>query len=420
MEPMTERPRRHLVRRALIAVPVCAALAVAAGYAIDRWREPAPTTYTTTEIGRGEVVQAITASGTLSPVVQIQVGSQVSGRVAALFADYNDQVTKGQVIARIEPDLFESAVAQAKARLTSAEADLQRARAVAANAKAQHARVAGLLEHGAVAAAEVDAADAERRSADANVTAARARVTEAKGAVEQAQANLAYTTIRSPIDGIVIARSVDVGQTVAASLSAPTLFVIAGDLREMEVHTTVAESDVGQLSPGMKVEFSVDAFPEKTFTGAVKQVRFEATNVSNVVTYDAVVSVRNDALELRPGMTANATFVIEAREHVLVAPSKALRYRPANAARPARPEGATRAAQARGEGRRRGAAVWVLRDGAPVRVAVETGLSDGTTIEITGGELREGDLVITADSAQAAGATPAPATNRRRGSPRVF
>jgi HlyD family secretion protein len=448
METITHTPRGPGLRRALVALASVSVVGAAAWYGIARWTADDPPTYATTEVRRGDIVQAVTASGTLSPVVQVDVGSQVSGRVKELFADYNDEVKKGQVIARIDPQVFESEVAQAQARLSSARADLARLEAVAANAKAQYDRVAGLVASGAVARADVETAAADRNSAAAQVTGARAKITEAQGAVEQAKLNLAYTTITAPIDGVVISRSVDVGQTVAASLSAPVLFVIAGDLRQMEVHTTVAESDVGQLRTGMDVEFTVDAFPDKTFTGAVKQVRFEAQTVSNVVTYDAVVAVENASLELRPGMTANATFVIAKSSDVLVAPSKALRFRPANAPAPAvrtaakpteAPAEAKPVAAAPGgdaaapavvktrRGGRGGSAVWVLRNGLPVRVAVETGLSDGTSIEIKGGDLKEGDLVITGSDAVAAAATPAAGGQRgirsggtRGGPPRVF
>jgi HlyD family secretion protein len=438
METITHTPRGPGLRRALVALASVSVVGAAAWYGVTRWTAEDPPTYATTEVRRGDVVQAVTASGTLSPVVQVDVGSQVSGRVKELFADYNDEVKKGQVIARIDPQVFESEVAQAQARLASARADLRRLEAMAANAKAQYERVAGLVASGAVARADVETAAADRNSAVAQVTGARAKITEAQGAVEQAKLNLAYTTITAPIDGVVISRSVDVGQTVAASLSAPVLFVIAGDLRQMEVHTTVAESDVGQLKTGMNVEFTVDAFPDKTFSGAVKQVRFEAQTVSNVVTYDAVVAVENASLELRPGMTANATFVIAKSADVLVAPSKALRFRPANAPAPAmraaaKPtEGAApapaataaaapaaNAAPADGQpkmrrGGRGGSAVWVLRAGVPVRVAVETGLSDGTSIEIKSGELKEGDLVIT--GSDTGGAAPAaPAAGGQRG-----
>jgi HlyD family secretion protein len=447
METITHTPRGPGLRRALVALASVSVVGAAAWYGVTRWTAEDPPTYATTEVRRGDVVQAVTASGTLSPVVQVDVGSQVSGRVKELFADYNDEVEKGQVIARIDPQVFESEVAQAQARLASARADLSRLEAMAANARAQYDRVAGLVASGAVARADVETAAADRNSAVAQVTGARAKITEAQGAVEQARLNLAYTTITAPIDGVVISRSVDVGQTVAASLSAPVLFVIAGDLRQMEVHTTVAESDVGQLKTGMNVEFTVDAFPDKTFSGAVKQVRFEAQTVSNVVTYDAVVAVENASLELRPGMTANATFVIAKSSDVLVAPSKALRFRPASAPVPvraaAKPVETAAAPEAKPDataaaptdpaaptlrrGGRGGSAVWVLRAGQPVRVAVETGLSDGTSVEIKSGELKEGDLVITGSDAAAAAAPPAAGGQRgnrsggtRGGPPRVF
>jgi HlyD family secretion protein len=414
METITHTPRGPNVRRAAVLLASVAAIAGAGWFAYDHFtEEPAPT-YTTTAAAKGDVIQSVTASGTLSPVVQVEVGSQISGRVSALLADYNDEVKKGQVIARIDPQVIESEVSQAQARLRSARADLVRLQAMAANSKAQYDRLAGLVASGAIARADVEAALADSRAADAQVLAARAKVTEAEGAVVQTRANLAYTTITAPIDGIVISRSVDVGQTVAASLSAPVLFVIAGDLRQMEVHTTVAESDVGQLTQGMPVRFTVDAFPDKTFTGKVKQVRFEAQTVSNVVTYDAVVGVENAELELRPGMTANATFVIAERKDVLTVPSKALRFRPAGAAAP---QVAKRPAGAKPDGARarRGSAVWVLRNSVPTRVAVETGLTDGTSVEVTGGELREGDLVITASGDGSGAAPAAPATQQRGG-----
>lgn len=393
------RPRRRSPRRlaAGAAALTLGAVALFAGKGLLAGEEAAPS-YVTEPVVRGDVVARVTATGTLSPVVTVEVGSQVSGRIAELGADYNSVVKEGDVIARIDPELFESAVQQAKARLSAARADHSRAVAVAENAKAQHARVAELAATGSMSKAEADAALADQRSAAAQVKSAAAQVTLAKAALEQAQTNLEYTTIRSPISGVVIARSVDVGQTVAASLSAPTLFLIAEDLRKMEVHTSVAESDVGQLAAGMPVEFTVDAYPGKTFAGEVKQVRYEAATVSNVVTYDAVVAVENDELLLRPGMTATVSFITDAREDVLAVPTKAFTYRP-EGARPGR----------RGDGR----VLWVLRGGEPVPVRVTAGLSDGGQMEIAGGALEEGDLVIVGDDASA-GARPAPEQRRGR------
>ena len=220
-------------------------------------------------------------------------------------------------------------------------------------------------------------------------------MTLAKAALDQAQANLKYTKITSPINGVVVSRSVDVGQTVAASLSAPTLFVIAGDLRKMEVHTNVAEADVGQISPGQKAEFTVDAYPDRTFAGTVRQVRYAAQTVSNVVTYDAVVTVENDDLKLRPGMTVNVSFIVDERRDVMTVPNAAFRYQPAGA----EPQ--------------RGRVVWVLRDAqpvaVPVAVPVRTGLSDGSATEIVEGDLRPGDSIILGD-----GSAPAAAAGQNR------
>lgn len=396
----------------------------------SRWTEgDAAPSYTTAAAARADILRQVTATGTLSPVIQVDVGSQVSGRIKALHADYNTEVKAGEVIAEIDPQLFESAVAQARARLTSAYAEQKRTKAVAENAKLQYQRARDLAKSGAGARADEEAALANMRSAQASASGSAADITLAKAGLEQAQLNLEYTTIRSPIDGVVVSRSVDVGQTVAASMSAPTLFLIAGDLRHMELHTSVAEADVGQLKPGMDVQFSVDAFPDKTFPGQIKQVRYEATNVSNVVTYDAVVTVENPALELRPGMTANVSFVLQASRGVLAVPNKALAFRPADFVRPERETGE---AHGPDRARRRGGAdrsemiarprmLFVLRDGAPTPVRVTVGLSDGTSTEVTGGALQEGDAVITSD-----GSTPArPAAvngprGGRRGPPRVL
>lgn len=376
-----------------------AGLFVAFG-AAARWSQAAePAQVTTAAVKRGDVRSVVTASGTLSPLVQVEVGSQVSGRIRALHADFNDPVKKGQLIAEIAPELLQSALAQAGAKLESARAGLARAQAQAKDARARLARIEGLGDSGAVAKVDADTARADASAADAAVGSARADVTLAQAGVEQARSNLGYTKITSPIDGIVVSRSVGIGQTVAASLSAPTLFVLAEDLRKMELHTDVAESDVGQITPGQEVEFTVDAYPETVFHGSVRQLRYAAQTVSNVVTYDAVVQVDNPELKLRPGMTANATFVVAERKDALTVPNAALRYRPAGVS-----------ANAGGKGAGRGRTLWVLRDGQPSPVPVRLGLSDGTVTELLSDALREGDLAITADTTSAQGsAAPAAA-----------
>lgn len=404
---LAKRRRRRAWHYRVLVVAAVIGLGVIGWLAAARWiggGDAAPA-YATQPVGRGDVVVTVTATGTLSPVVQVEVGSQVTGRIAELRADYNSRVEAGEIIAIIDPKRAESAVAQARARLASARAELARTQAVAVNARVQHQRLAALAERGAVAVSEVDAALAATRSADAAVKAAEAAVASAGAALEEAQVDLQYTTIRSPIDGVVVSRNVDVGQTVSASLQAPVLFVIAEDLTEMEVHTSVAESDVGRLEPGMTAEFTVDAFPERTFTGQVKQVRFEAATISNVVTYDAVVAVANPDLALRPGMTANVSFIVEARRDVVVVPQRALAYRPPGSAERPGPSGAT---------------VWVLRDGAPSPVDVEVGLSDGSQVEVTGGALEPGDPVITGDSATRSTRPDQQQPGRRRGPMRIL
>jgi HlyD family secretion protein len=416
----TARPRPW--RKRLVVLAVLTGAGIAAWQVAERWQdEDAAPAYTLAEVTRGDIRAQVTASGTLDPVVQVDVGSQVSGRVKELHADFNDEVKQGQLIALIDPEIFESGVAQARARLAAARASLARAEAQAADARTQQTRVAALDQNGVVARAELDTAATSVRVSAAAVVSAQADVTLARAALEQAEANLTYTKITSPIDGVVVSRSVDVGQTVAASLSAPVLFVIAGDLRQMEVHTNVAESDVGQIIPGQKVEFTVDAYPEQTFAGAVRQVRFAAQTVSNVVTYDAVVAVENPDLKLRPGMTANVSFIVDERRDVVSVPAAALRYRPANAGalrdRPGRAEGerpasadtpgerpASAGAPRRpgGPDRARRRTIWVLRDGQPVAVPVRTGLGDGSTIEIVEGDVQPGESVILGD-----GSTPA-------------
>lgn len=445
MKPIADpRPgsRAAYLARRLVPLAVLVVVAAAAWYGWQRWRGgAAPLTYTTTEVVRGSIVQSVTASGTLSPVVRSTVGSQVSGRLTEVLVDYNDRVTRGQVLARLDRRLLEGQVAQARARLASARAELVRAQASAESARLADARTRSMATAGAASTAEVEAAHASRLVADAAIQTARSSIALAQAALDNATTDLAYTTITAPIDGVVISRSVDAGQTVAASLQAPELFVIAGDLTRMELHAAVAEADVGLLHDGMRVELAFDAWSERTFAGTVRQIRNQAQTTQGVVTYDAVVAVDNPDGALRPGMTATATFVIDEAKDVLVVPSKALRYRPASArtapagglpstppggapstaagaptptagpaAAPAGggapPAGGPRAAS----GRRGGPAVWVLRGTTPTRLAVTTGLSDGDRTAITGGELREGDRVITADSA-----TPARSTTNGNG-----
>lgn len=354
-----------------------------------------PVTYRTEEAERGEIVAKVTASGTLSALVTVQVGSQVSGRVQAIHADFNSAVRKGQLIAKIDPLLFDAAIRQAGANRTAALGALERAKAQERESQKQYDRYRQLAAKDLLAPSELDAAEAAYHTARAQVRSAEGGLAQADAALHQARVNLQYTNIYSPITGIVISRNVDIGQTVAASLQAPTLFVIAEDLAKMQVDTSVAESDIGRIRAGQKAVFTVDAYPGERFDGTVRQVRNAPQNVQNVVTYNAVIDVANPEQKLKPGMTANVAFTIERREGVLRVPNAALRYRPAAAKSE---NSAASAAPQRGPSRDRGRSVWVLREGLPAQVEITTGLTDGSHTEVSGGGLQPGDRVIVEES----------------------
>jgi HlyD family secretion protein len=410
------------------------ALAAAAlAYGHNQARAKSALRFETATVGRGRVVSRVTASGTLSAVVTVQVGSQVSGRIQRLFVDYNSPVHRNQLVAQLDPSLFEAAHEQAKANHVAALGNLAKAEAQARDADLQLERSRRLASGKLIAPADLDTAQANADAAHAAVAAAKGSVEQAQAALHQARINLAYTRIYSPTDGVVISRNVDVGQTVAASLQAPTLFVIAEDLRKMQVDTSIAEADIGRLREGMAASFTVDAYPGETFRGTVRQIRNAPQTVQNVVTYDGVIDIDNAALKLRPGMTANVTFVAAERPDVLRLPNAALRFRPGAevlALAGVAPEKASggggriggdpRAGD--GGGRRVAGApgtrrVFVLVAGKPRAVSIRTGISDGTLTEIVEGPLHEGDQVIldaTAAGAATAGQRPPPGGPPRR------
>jgi HlyD family secretion protein len=367
------------------------------------------TRYETTPVSRGRVIARVTATGTLSALVTVQVGSQISGRISDILVDFNSPVRKGQVLARIDSLLLDAAVEQARANGMAAQGDLATAKAHAVDAQRQYVRARDMRAQSLIAQADVDTAQANAEAAQAQVASAEGHLAQVRAALRQAQVNLGYATIASPTDGVVVSRNVDVGQTVAASLQAPTLFLIAQDLRRMQVDTSVAEADVGHLQAGMKATFTVDAYPGEQFTGTVRQVRDSPQIVQNVVTYDAVIDVSNDALKLKPGMTANVTFVYADRDNVIRVPNSALRFRPPTEKLPAGTPARPLRARARGEHR----TVWALRADKPVAVDISTGVTDGSYTEVTRGDLTESDLVITeavstakTTATQAAGANP--------------
>ncbi|HTU65277.1 MAG TPA: efflux RND transporter periplasmic adaptor subunit [Steroidobacteraceae bacterium] len=384
--------------------------------------------YQTTVVEKGNVVSKVSTSGSLQAVVTVDVGSQVSGRIQALYADFNSQVKKGERIAKIDPSLFEAAVVQAQANVQAAKANVTRLEVTADDAERQAKRASEVYAQRLISETERDNAVATARAARASVDQAEGQLAQSRASLSQAQTNLRYTDIVSPTDGVVISRAVNVGQTVAASLQAPVIFTIAQDLRAMEVHTNVAESDIGRLQKNMRVTFTVDAYPGEPFRGSIRDIRNAPQIVSNVVTYDAVIDVANNDLKLKPGMTATVSVVTDRRRDVLSVPNAALRFRPegvppsaGSGNAPGQP-GASGGQRAAGQGAGNGnwrrnrdenaggeeggpppvvkRTLYVLVAGKPAPREVTTGISDGRVTEITGGELKEGETVITGVAGQ--------------------
>jgi len=387
--------------------------------------------FTTVAIARGTITQTVSATGTLQAVVTVQVGSQVSGTIAKLYADFNSKVTNGQVIAELDQGKFKARVEEERANVVSAQADLAKAKVSLEDTERTLARATELRKRELISQSELDAAETSNRAALAQIEVAKGRVEQAKAGLDQAALDLSYTVIRSPVDGIVISRNVDVGQTVAASLQAPTLFTIANDLSKMEVHTNVAEADIGTVWQGQEVTFTVDAYATRRFRGTVAQVRNAPTVVQNVVTYNAVVRIDNKELLLKPGMTANVQFLVSQKNDVLTVPNLAIRFRlpaekadsPSQVRRTDQGSGAVRGVpRGSGEGRRGGsqgresgdrkgtqegqgaadtsrwATVYLLRDQKPVSVRARLGITDGAITEVIESEVKEGERVIVAMS----------------------
>ena len=315
--------------RKILFIVVALAIIGAGGYGYYRYtQKPVAPTITTARVTRGDLAETVGATGALQAVTTVQVGTQVSGNIQELNADFNSLVRKGQVLARLDPSLIQSQIEQARANLIRAEADLERLRVGLDDARTKLVRARELSEKKLIAQTELEAAEVAVRSAEAQLRSQEAGVTQSQASLRQNQVNLAHTVIESPIDGLVISRNVDVGQTVAASMSAPTLFVLAADLTKMQVLASLDESDVGRIRPGQVVRFRVDAFPTEEFIGNVTQVRLQPTTVQNVVTYQTVIDVPNPGLKLKPGMTANVNIEIARREDVMRVPNTALRFRP--------------------------------------------------------------------------------------------
>src|SRR5947207_614076 len=315
------------MKRALIVLVILAA--GGGGAAVYYMRRTAPqVVVNTSPVTRGDVVDTVASTGTLQAVTTVQVGSQVSGNIAWLGADFNSIVKKGQVIARLDPSLLDAQVQQARANLEKSQADLDRNKVALIDAQQKYTRAKELATKDLVAQSDLDAAKIALDSAQAQIQSSQATVTQAKASLNQAQVNLDHTVIEAPIDGIVTQRSVDVGQTVASSLQAPTLFIIAADLTKMQVSANIDESDVGRIRPGQHVTFKVDAYPTDQFDGTVVQIRLQPVVQSNVTTYGTIINVPNPDLKLKPGMTANLKVEVAKRTNVLRVPNAGIRFRP--------------------------------------------------------------------------------------------
>jgi HlyD family secretion protein len=394
--------KKYIISALIIVVAV--ALATGIYFYI---KKPDAVVYKTAKVERGDIVSTVSATGNLAAVVTVQVGTQVSGTIQKLFVDFNSSVKRGQTIAQIDPALFNAQVEQSRGNYMNAQAGLQKAKADLIDAKRTLERNRQLVKDGIIAQSDFDAADTKCAEAIAGVKAAEGSVAQTRGTYSQAQTNLKYSTIKSPVDGTVVSRNVDVGQTVAASFQTPTLFTIAQDLTKMEIDTSVDEADISRVMGGQPVSFTVDSYPERRFQGKVTQIRNSPIITQNVVTYVVVVGVDNKDLKLKPGMTANVSIETARKDNVLRIPSAALRFKPKGdketqetKTKPAG-TGSPRIRKVAGQ------KVYILdKDKKPAPVTIKTGISNDGQVEITAGNLKENDEVIV-DQSSSQKKTPA-------------
>ncbi len=398
-------------RNRLLPWTALALLIVVAAAAVWWWRgRNSPLRYVTARVTQGDIQRAVNMTGALNPVVTAQVESFVSGNIKSWSCDYNTPVTAGQICALIDPLPFQVIVDQDTASLHSAMAQLAKDRVAAANQAVIYAYDQKLIDQGIVSRETLNADKATLDQNQAQVNLDLANIAQQRALLHGAQVNLGYTKIHSPVNGMVITRYIDVGQTVVSSLSAAPLFLIGKDMHLMQVDTNVSEADVGGVRPGQRTYFTVQSYPNRTFWGSVRQVREGPITVQNVVTYDVVIDVKNDDLALFPGMTADAHIITAERNNVLRVPLPAIRFNPEGLGRspraagqghgggeerhPAGSAGGTHAGGARSGASGGRAQIWLLRDGKLVSVRVRTGLDDGTLVEVAGEDLKVGDVVV--------------------------
>jgi len=358
-------------------------------------------TYQTEKLSKCTITDVVEASGTINPVNIVSVGSTVSGLMKEIYVDFNSEVKKGQLLAQIDPANFQASVDQNQAQISNAEANLAKLNAQMVYAEKTYNRYKNLYAKNFIARSELDQAESDYLAQKAAVGAQRASIAQARANYNTAMTNLSYTKIIAPVDGTIISRDIDVGQPVAASFQAPELFKIAQDLTKMQIEVNVSEADIGQVKEGQDVEYTLDGYPDSTFYGKVTQVRLDSTTTSNVVTYTVIVSVSNEDLKLKPGMTANVSIITKKSKDVMCAPSIALKYSPETSGQKYKNQG-----------------IWILDNGKPLRVDIEQGASDDTNVEIISNRLRLGDNVIIGSiGGKGKSSVPATKNGRRRGGP---
>lgn len=357
--------------------------------------------YQTQKLERCTITQVVEASGTINPVNTVSVGSTVSGLMKAIYVDYNSEVKKGQLLAQIDPANFQASVDQNRAQINNAEANLAKLNAEMVMAQKTYNRYKNLYAKNFVARSELDQAESDYLAKKAAIGAQQASIAQARATYKTAMTNLGYTKIIAPVDGTIISRDIDVGQPVAASFQAPELFTIAQDLKKMQIEVNVSEADIGQVKEGQDVEYTLDGYPDSTFYGKVTQVRLDSTTTSNVVTYTVIVSVSNEDLKLKPGMTANVSIITNRSSNVLCAPSIALKYSPESNGQKYKNQG-----------------LWILENGKPRRIDIKEGASDDSNIEIISQKLKVGDeIIIGSTGGKKKSAQNSDANGKKRGGP---
>lgn len=335
--------------------------------------------YKLSKVQKNTIVETVEASGIINPVKTVSIGSQVSGMIQNIYVDFNSKVKQGQLLAQIDPSLFQAQVEKAQGDLNSAKANYQKAKSLVVYDKVNYKRYKELYQKRYVSKNDLDVAETDYKADLASMNSMKALIDQTAATLRNNQTNLRYTRIVSPVNGVVVSRSVDVGQTVAASFQTPTLFLVAQDLTKMQIEVSVSEADIGKIKVGQKVDYTLDGYPNETFKGTVSQVRISPTTVSNVVTYTVIVSVNNDNGILKPGMTANTSIITNTKENVVCVENAALRFTPS---------------EITGGKKFKKQGIWILRNNKPTRINIKMGITDSENTEIISKEIKEGDEVI--------------------------